>query len=68
MGLIPDLEEDISEDTIEKLKDLIEISEWRIFKEAVDEEQLEDIAKEDLFKAIEIAEDHQESNEDFVRE
>lgn len=68
MGLIPDISEDISDDTVTELKNLIEISQWRFFKEGVDEEKLGDISEEDLFDAIDIAEQHQENNEEFVRE
>jgi hypothetical protein len=68
MGLIPDIEEDISDDTIRDVKELMEVAQLRVFKESVNEEDLNDVSENDLLDAIEFAKNRQDKTAEFVQE
>lgn len=67
MNLFPNPQELVSEETIEEVKYIEEISQHQAFKTAISREELNEISKQDLLETVEWAKGHQEENADRLK-
>lgn len=67
MNLFPNPQELVSEETIEEVKYIEEISQHQAFKTAISREELNEISEQDLLETVEWAKGHQEENADRLK-